>query len=100
MYELGSKGICFSIARFYYPEVVITLLAVSNEAALLCLLLNRALSNARFRHCLSLKLLKVLLYTVLRAFLGFFTRHDYYVLLLLGNREAFAAPSMQFGLIQ
>ena len=57
-------------------------------------------ANARFRHCLSLKLLKVLLYTVLRAFLGFFTRHDYYVLLLLGNREAFAAPSMQFGLIQ
>ena len=56
-------------------------------------------ANARFRHCLSLKLLKVLLYTVLRAFLGFFTRHDY-VLLLLGNREAFAAPSMQFGLIQ
>ena len=40
-------------------------------------------ANARFRHCLSLKLLKVLLYTVLRAFLGFFTRHDYYVLLLL-----------------
>ena len=40
-------------------------------------------ANARFRHCLSLKLLKVLLYTVLRAFLGFFTRHDYYVLLVL-----------------
>ena len=40
-------------------------------------------ANARFRHCLSLKLLKVLLYTVLRAFLGFFTRHDYYVLPLL-----------------
>ena len=30
-------------------------------------------ANARFRHCLSLKLLKVLLYTVLRAFLGFFS---------------------------
>ena len=32
-----------------------------------------ARANARFRHCLSLKLLKVLLYTVLRAFLGFFS---------------------------
>lgn len=61
-------------------------------------------ANARFRHCLSLKLLKVLLYTVLRAFLGFFTRHDYVLLPLLltdgSNREAFASPSMQFSLFQ
>ena len=43
-------------------------------------------ANARFRHCLSLKLLKVLLYTVLRAFLGFFTRHDYVLLLLVTEK--------------